>query len=84
MRFYELFGLLVVVGLYGFSSLFTPGFPDELQKSKFSTAQDNFGKITDIERTELCLVKSYMGNPSLGLFLDFNEQLCVTLFYSAR
>jgi len=39
-----------------FSSLFYTGFPDELQKSKFSTAQDNFGKIIGIERTELCFL----------------------------
>jgi hypothetical protein len=40
-----------------FPHFFTPDLVDELQKSKFSTAQDNFGKIIGIERTELCFVK---------------------------
>ena len=33
-----------------FPHFFTPDLADELQKSKFSTAQGNFGKIIDIER----------------------------------
>jgi hypothetical protein len=31
---------------------------DELQKSKFSTTQGNFGKIIGIEGNELCYVNS--------------------------
>jgi len=33
-----------------FPHFFTPGLADELQKSKFSTAQDNFGKIIEVVR----------------------------------
>jgi len=35
----------------------TTDLADELQKSKFSTAQGNFGKIIGIEGNDLCFVK---------------------------